>query len=317
VKQHEVDNKKEEIEEDSSEDETLNTPKFAKSNSFDEEEIKKQNEIDNGKKKSTEEEDSSEDETLNTPKFAKSNSFDEEEIEKQHKKDNKKEEKHKKEEIEEDSSEDETLNTSKSNIFEVLEEIDDTKNDNNNTEEEKNIDEIKYEGDRLTVNHYGVFVGGIPFKSDKQTMLNIFLKYGNVIDVSLPLNAKGKPSGIAFIEYDSQEAVKKVIENLKEIKGRKVQVNVFNKKVYKNDVSPHKIYLHGLSYNSTEDSLYKFFENCGEILNISIPVYIDSSKIMGVAIVNFKEKTAIGQASVLVHKGIDGRVPLFSNVLDE
>lgn len=73
-----------------------------------------------------------------------------------------------------------------------------------------------------------VFVGNVSFGLDKDQLAEIFSKYGNVIEVSIPLNREtGRPRGFAFVKFDSDSSAQEALaEDGKEHDGRNIRVNI-------------------------------------------------------------------------------------------
>jgi len=68
-----------------------------------------------------------------------------------------------------------------------------------------------------------IFIGNISFDTEMEALLELFAKYGEIVDSYRP---EGK--GFAFITFDSEEAAEKAIEemNEKEVDGRALVVNI-------------------------------------------------------------------------------------------
>merc|ERR1712228_180028 len=71
-----------------------------------------------------------------------------------------------------------------------------------------------------------VFVGGLPFSADEETLKKDFAECGEIDRFNMPMNEEGRPRGIAFITYKSEEAVTKALEfNETDYGGRTIKVN--------------------------------------------------------------------------------------------
>merc|ERR1711920_795675 len=71
-----------------------------------------------------------------------------------------------------------------------------------------------------------VFVGGLPFSADEETLKKDFGECGEIDRFNMPMNDEGRPKGIAFITYKSEEGVTKALEfNETDYGGRTIKVN--------------------------------------------------------------------------------------------
>jgi len=52
-----------------------------------------------------------------------------------------------------------------------------------------------------------VFVRGLPFSADEDSLRKDFAECGEIVNLRLPLNEEGNPRGICFIQYTSEEGV--------------------------------------------------------------------------------------------------------------
>jgi len=56
-----------------------------------------------------------------------------------------------------------------------------------------------------------VFVRGLPWSAEEETLKKDFAQCGEIDRLSLPLNEEGKPKGIAFIQYKEKEGCDKAL----------------------------------------------------------------------------------------------------------
>lgn len=72
-------------------------------------------------------------------------------------------------------------------------------------------------------------------------------------------------------------------------------------------MSKKKVYVSNLNYSITKDELRDFFSQCGEVLDISIPVDRDSGRSRGFAFVEFADEQNIQAAMQLAGQELKGR----------
>lgn len=74
-----------------------------------------------------------------------------------------------------------------------------------------------------------LYVGGLAEEVDRNMVKSMFLPFGDVIDVNLPIDySNQKHKGFAFVEFQSPEDAADAIDNLdnSEMLGRTIRVNI-------------------------------------------------------------------------------------------
>jgi RNA recognition motif-containing protein len=73
-----------------------------------------------------------------------------------------------------------------------------------------------------------IFVGNLPFRAEKEDVMQLFAPYGEVVNCSLPLERDtGRKRGFAFVELADGESEDRAIEGLQgaELMGRPLRIN--------------------------------------------------------------------------------------------
>ena len=73
-----------------------------------------------------------------------------------------------------------------------------------------------------------IFVGNLPFRAEREDVLQLFAPFGEVLNCSLPLERDtGRKRGFAFIEMADEAIESKAIEALQgtELMGRPLRIN--------------------------------------------------------------------------------------------
>ena len=73
-----------------------------------------------------------------------------------------------------------------------------------------------------------IFVGNLPFRAEREDVIQLFAPFGEVINCSLPLERDtGRKRGFAFIEMADEAIESKAIEGLQgtELMGRPLRIN--------------------------------------------------------------------------------------------
>jgi len=73
-----------------------------------------------------------------------------------------------------------------------------------------------------------IFVGNLPFRAEQEDVVELFARFGEVVNCSLPLERDtGRKRGFAFVEMANDESETKAIEALQgtELMGRPLRIN--------------------------------------------------------------------------------------------
>lgn len=78
------------------------------------------------------------------------------------------------------------------------------------------------------VNNKKLFVGGLAWTTNEDSLMGAFSQAGSVVSVKIPLNDMGKSRGIGFVEMATDEEAQTAISMFheKELDGRMITVNV-------------------------------------------------------------------------------------------
>lgn len=85
-----------------------------------------------------------------------------------------------------------------------------------------------------------MIIRNLSFKISEDEIKNVFSKYGNIVEISLPKKENGKLKGFAFLSYDNVGSSLKAIKyiNGKEVGGRVVAVDF---SISKKDYIQHSV----------------------------------------------------------------------------
>lgn len=133
---------------------------------------------------------------------------------------------------------------------------------------------------------------GLSFQAYENDVQELFAPCGNILNVKLLMRDDGKSRGLAFIKFSKRSSFNKALEfDSTEQFGR--NINVEESLGKKNDggnnrqngsgggfkgrqpqgkivVESPTLYIGGLSYNSTNDSVGEFFSHVGEIARVRV-----------------------------------------------
>ena len=132
-----------------------------------------------------------------------------------------------------------------------------------------------------------IFVGNLPFRAEREDVLELFAPFGEVTNCSLPLERDtGRKRGFAFIEMANESLESTVIESLQgsEMMGRPLRIN----KAEPRGNSPRRNYNNGNSrqynnggYNSGQNGGYRDSNNSSGYNNNSYNGGYTSTNTLG------------------------------------
>ncbi|MFN9629743.1 MAG: RNA recognition motif domain-containing protein [Cyanobacteriota bacterium] len=73
-----------------------------------------------------------------------------------------------------------------------------------------------------------IFVGNLPFRAEQEDVIELFTRFGDVVNCSLPLERDtGRKRGFAFVEMADDDMESRAIEGLQgtELMGRPLRIN--------------------------------------------------------------------------------------------
>jgi RNA recognition motif-containing protein len=171
---------------------------------------------------------------------------------------------------------------------------------------------------------HGVFVGGLPWSADEETVKKDFGECGEIVSFSMPMNPEGQPKGIAFVDYTNAEGVKKALEfDGTDYGGRTIQVKVNDQpkrggkgkgkgKGEKREPGEKpegalSIIVKNLTFDCTEDCVRSKFEDCGEITRVSLLKDRETYQSKGICFVDFAETESTDKAVKKCNEDLYGR----------
>ncbi len=143
-----------------------------------------------------------------------------------------------------------------------------------------------------------IFVGNLPFRAEREDVLQLFSPFGEVANCSLPLERDtGRKRGFAFIEMADEALESKAIESLQgtEMMGRPLRIN----KAEPRGNSPRRNYNNGNSrqyngggYNSGQNGGYRDNNTYNGYNSNSYNGYSSTSNVGGDQNSNYGNRTS-------------------------
>lgn len=186
-------------------------------------------------------------------------------------------------------------------------------------------------------NPFRIFVGGIPWSIDEDTLRKDFGECGTVVDLKLLMDREtGQSRGIAFITMADEDGFKAALKyDGEDYCGRTLNVSKANSDGGKGDKGKGdkgkgkgkskdgkgkgkgpgekpagctSVVLKGLSYEATSADLQKLFAKCGSgPTNVKLLTDRETGESKGMAFIDFDDGAAVDQAMKLTETMLKGR----------
>jgi RNA recognition motif-containing protein len=140
-----------------------------------------------------------------------------------------------------------------------------------------------------------VFIGGLSYKTDDETLKNYFTKYGELVDyVVMKDSQSGRSRGFGFVTYSFSSMVDELMKNRPHIiDGRQVEPKRATPREDSGktevQMTVKKLFIGGLRDNLTEDDLKNYFGNYGNVIEAVIMKEKESNKSRGFGFVTFDD----------------------------
>jgi RNA recognition motif-containing protein len=171
-------------------------------------------------------------------------------------------------------------------------------------EKERILSEFSAEGefdDERTV-----FAGGVAYQATKDDIVRFFSDAGKVTRVRV-LQYRGKSNGAAFVEFETPAEARRAVGMDGELfLQRPVRVNLASGKPGGTGKF-FSVYVGNLSFTTSEKLLRAIFGHCGTIVNLRMPLFRDSGKLRGFAVIDLDTETSRGRALKLNGMKVEGR----------
>lgn len=160
--------------------------------------------------------------------------------------------------------------------------------------------------------HRKLFLRGLAWETASQTLCEAFEQYGEIEEGSVIIDkATGKSRGFGFITFKHMDSAQRALqEPSKTIDGRITVCNLATAGTNPSqttDQSQRKLYIGGLSYETSNEALISIFSQYGEIEEGSVAYDKNTNRSRGFAFVTFKSVEAAKRALEDSNRNIDGR----------
>merc|ERR1719316_1280841 len=145
-----------------------------------------------------------------------------------------------------------------------------------------------------------------------------------MVSLRMPLNDQGSCKGIAFIKYTSKEGMDKAIAfHETDYGGRTIYVSPAadrpegkGKDGKDKSRDENTVFVRGLPFATTEESLKKDFAECGEIVTLRMPLN-DEGSCRGIAFIKYSDKDGMDKAIKFNETDYGGRTIYVSDAANK
>lgn len=161
--------------------------------------------------------------------------------------------------------------------------------------------------------HRKLFVRGLAWETSSVALREAFEQYGEVEEACVITDkGTGKSRGFGFVTFKHMDSAQRALkEPSKNIDGRITVCNLASaggtSGTSSSDQAQRKLYIGGLSYDTTSDTLLNIFSQHGEIEEGAIAYDKNTNKSRGFAFVTFKTIDGAKRAMEDSNKIIEGR----------
>eukprot|EP00178_Gracilaria_changii_P007185 TRINITY_DN229_c0_g2_i1.p1 TRINITY_DN229_c0_g2~~TRINITY_DN229_c0_g2_i1.p1 ORF type:complete len:543 (-),score=78.04 TRINITY_DN229_c0_g2_i1:296-1924(-) len=157
--------------------------------------------------------------------------------------------------------------------------------------------------------HKKVFVGGLSWETDEQSLRDYFAQYGSVSDcVIMRDRSTGHPRGFGFVTYDDQLVAERVAAEFHELDGRQVEAKIA---VPRSECVPpsrnnawratKKVFIGGLPATCREPELKAHFIRFGDIAECQVMYDHQTGNSRGFGFVTFTSELTVDKVVDIDH----------------
>uniref|UniRef100_A0A673FR05 Heterogeneous nuclear ribonucleoprotein D like n=1 Tax=Sinocyclocheilus rhinocerous TaxID=307959 RepID=A0A673FR05_9TELE len=140
-----------------------------------------------------------------------------------------------------------------------------------------------------------MFIGGLSWDTSKKDLTDYLSKFGEVLDCTIKTDPMtGRSRGFGFVLFRDAESVDRVLE-LKEHKLDGKLIDPKRAKAMKGKEPPKKVFVGGLSPDTSEEQIREYFGAYGEIESIELPMDTKTNERRGFCFVTYVSEDPVHQ----------------------
>lgn len=138
-----------------------------------------------------------------------------------------------------------------------------------------------------------MFIGGLSWDTSKKDLTEYLTRFGEVLDCTIKTDpVTGRSRGFGFVLFKEAISVDKVLE-LKEHKLDGKLIDPKRAKALKGKEPPKKVFVGGLSPDTTEEQIKDYFGGFGEIENIELPMDTKTNERRGFCFITYADEEPV------------------------
>eukprot|EP01103_Thecamoeba_quadrilineata_P000694 TRINITY_DN10606_c0_g1_i1.p1 TRINITY_DN10606_c0_g1~~TRINITY_DN10606_c0_g1_i1.p1 ORF type:complete len:359 (+),score=38.85 TRINITY_DN10606_c0_g1_i1:118-1194(+) len=147
-----------------------------------------------------------------------------------------------------------------------------------------------------------LFIGGLSWDTSNEGLRNYFSKYGEVVDaVIMRDRLTSRSRGFGFVTFNDDTTAEIVAQETHVIDGRTIEAKtaVSREEMAVRGFKTRKIFVGGLSINTTEEEFKNYFEQFGNVMDAQIMLERETGRPRGFGFVTFEKEESVEK--VLLH----------------
>ncbi|XP_076402817.1 heterogeneous nuclear ribonucleoprotein D-like isoform X2 [Peromyscus maniculatus bairdii] len=138
-----------------------------------------------------------------------------------------------------------------------------------------------------------MFIGGLSWDTSKKDLTEYLSRFGEVVDCTIKTDpVTGRSRGFGFVLFKDAASVDKVLE-LKEHKLDGKLIDPKRAKALKGKEPPKKVFVGGLSPDTSEEQIKEYFGAFGEIENIELPMDTKTNERRGFCFITYTDEEPV------------------------
>uniref|UniRef100_A0A8C8TU15 Heterogeneous nuclear ribonucleoprotein D-like n=1 Tax=Peromyscus maniculatus bairdii TaxID=230844 RepID=A0A8C8TU15_PERMB len=140
---------------------------------------------------------------------------------------------------------------------------------------------------------FKMFIGGLSWDTSKKDLTEYLSRFGEVVDCTIKTDpVTGRSRGFGFVLFKDAASVDKVLE-LKEHKLDGKLIDPKRAKALKGKEPPKKVFVGGLSPDTSEEQIKEYFGAFGEIENIELPMDTKTNERRGFCFITYTDEEPV------------------------
>ncbi|XP_068089739.1 heterogeneous nuclear ribonucleoprotein D-like [Hyperolius riggenbachi] len=138
-----------------------------------------------------------------------------------------------------------------------------------------------------------MFIGGLSWETSKKDLTEYLSRFGEVVDCTIKTDpVTGRSRGFGFVLFKDAISVDKVLET-KEHKLDGKLIDPKRAKALKGKEPPKKVFVGGLSPDTTEEQIKEYFGSYGDIENIELPMDTKTNERRGFCFITYTDEDPV------------------------